>query len=105
MGGAKEVATQEFDAADADVESVIGSIYHQQLLDDIELLDGASDELDMDRVQRGDLSPVFFGSALTNFGVETFFGAFLKNDHPAASKENTDRADRSLPQRFLCLCI
>ena len=77
MGGA-----QEFDAADADVESVIGSIYHQQLLDDIELLDGASDELDMDRVQRGDLSPVFFGSALTNFGVETFLEHFLKMTTP-----------------------
>ena len=47
-------------------------------MDDIELLDGASDELDMDRVQRGDLSPVFFGSALTNFGVETFLEHFLK---------------------------
>ena len=37
-----------------------------------------SDELDMDRVQRGNLSPVFFGSALTNFGVETFLEHFLK---------------------------
>ena len=54
------------------------SMYHKQLLDDIELLDGASDELDMDRVQKGNLSPVFFGSALTNFGVETFLEHFLK---------------------------
>ena len=58
------------------MESIIGFQYHQQLLDDIELLDGASDELDMDRVQKGDLSPVFFGSALTNFGVETFLEHF-----------------------------
>ena len=78
QGGAKEVATQEFDAETNDVESIIGFQYHQQLLDDIELLDGASDELDMDRVQKGDLSPVFFGSALTNFGVETFLEHFLK---------------------------
>ena len=77
QGGAKEVATQEFDAETNDVESIIGFQYHQQLLDDIELLDGASDELDMDRVQKGDLSPVFFGSALTNFGVETFLQHFL----------------------------
>ena len=47
-----------------------------------ELLDGASDELDMDRVQKGDLSPVFFGSALTNFGVETFLEHFLKMTTP-----------------------
>ena len=78
QGGAKEVATQEFDAETDDVESIIGFQYHKQLLDDIELLDGASDELDMDRVQKGNLSPVFFGSALTNFGVETFLEHFLK---------------------------
>ena len=47
-------------------------------MEEIELLDGASDELDMERVGRGDLTPVFFGSALTNFGVETFLEHFLK---------------------------
>ena len=36
----------------------------------------------MDRVQKGDLSPVFFGSALTNFGVETFLEHFLKMTTP-----------------------
>ena len=76
MGGAREVDSQEFAVDSADVDSIIGQDYHQQLRDDIELLDGASDELDMERVRIGDLSPVFFGSALTNFGVETFSGAF-----------------------------
>ena len=72
MGGQKEVASQEFDAEGTDVDALIGPDYHQQLLDEIELLDGASDEFDMERVRAGELSPVFFGSALTNFGVETF---------------------------------
>lgn len=48
-----------------------------QLEEEIELLDGASEEFDMEKVSRGELSPVFFGSALTNFGVETFLGHFL----------------------------
>ncbi len=82
MGGAKEVASQEFGLEDSRVDTVIGQDYHSQLMDDIELLDGASDELDMERVQRGDLSPVFFGSALTNFGVETFLEHFLKMTTP-----------------------
>ena len=77
MGGQKEVASQTFPVGGTDVESVIGFDYHQQLLDEIELLDGAADKFDMDRVSRGDLSPVFFGSALTNFGVETFLQHFL----------------------------
>jgi len=51
--------------------------YYNKLTEDIQLLDGASDELDMERVLKGELSPVFFGSALTNFGIETFLKYFL----------------------------
>lgn len=78
MGGQKEVASQTFGMDSADVDTIIGVDYHQQLLDEIELLDGAADEFDLDRVSRGNLSPVFFGSALTNFGVETFLQHFLQ---------------------------
>ena len=77
MGGAKEVATQTYGLDAPNLDDVIGYAYHEQLLDEIELLDGAADEFDMDRVSRGNLSPVFFGSALTNFGVETFLQHFL----------------------------
>ena len=47
------------------------------LQEDIELLDGASAEFDQEMVSAGDLTPVFFGSALTNFGVQTFLEHFL----------------------------
>jgi len=77
MGGQKEVATETFDVEGTDVDAVIGSDFHSQLRDDIELLDGASDEFDQELVSAGKLSPVFFGSALTNFGVETFLEHFL----------------------------
>jgi len=56
---------------------LIGDIAYDKLMEDLELLDGACDEFDQERVSRGDLSPVFFGSALTNFGVETFLHHFL----------------------------
>ena len=46
--------------------------------DEIELLDGASVSFDQDLVDKGELTPVFFGSALTNFGVLTFLEHFLK---------------------------
>ena len=45
-----------------------------QLLDEIDLLDGASAEYDLDRIRAGELTPVFFGSALTNFGIGQFIG-------------------------------
>ena len=54
----------------------------EQLMDEIELLDGASAEFDQELVSKGELSPVFFGSALTNFGVETFLQHFLTMTMP-----------------------
>ena len=50
----------------------------EKLMDEIDLLDGASAEFDQEMVDKGELSPVFFGSALTNFGVEIFLKHFLK---------------------------
>ncbi|HIT63686.1 MAG TPA: peptide chain release factor 3 [Candidatus Ventrimonas merdavium] len=94
MGGAKEVATQTYSLEDGQLDSVIGADYHSQLLDEIELLDGAADEFDLDRVSRGNLSPVFFGSALTNFGVETFLQHFLKmTTSPLPRKTITGEVD------------
>ena len=76
--GQKEVETVEVALGDPRVDELIGSVNHETLMEEIELLDGASDELDMERVSKGKLSPVFFGSALTNFGVQTFLEHFLK---------------------------
>jgi len=72
--GMQEVEKTEVNLEDAE----LGMDFKQQLMDDIEMLDGASDEFDQERVSAGELSPVFFGSALTNFGVETFLEHFLQ---------------------------
>ena len=71
-----EVKTVPIDAPEA--EELIGSDAKDILADEIELLDGAAAEFDQELVDKGQLSPVFFGSALTNFGVETFLKHFLK---------------------------
>jgi len=46
-------------------------------LEELELLEAAGAELDLEMVHAGELSPVFFGSAMTNFGVRPFLDAFL----------------------------
>ena len=71
-----EVKTIPIDAPET--EELIGSDAKDILADEIELLDGAAAEFDQELVDKGQLSPVFFGSALTNFGVETFLKHFLK---------------------------
>ena len=78
MKGTKEGEKGEFGLDDLELVDKIDEEQREQLLDEIELLDGASAEFDQDKVSRGQLSPVFFGSALTNFGVETFLQHFLK---------------------------
>lgn len=72
IGEVKKVALN-----DPFVETLISEEQRMQLEEEIELLDGASAEFDQELVNKGELSPVFFGSALTNFGVETFLQHFL----------------------------
>ena len=76
--GTREVAATEVDLSDASLADVIGKTNYETLTEDVELLDGASEEFNMELVNSGRLSPVFFGSALTNFGVEPFLEHFLK---------------------------
>ena len=78
LKGTKEGEQKEIDIDDPALKEELGEDYRSQLMDEIELLDGASAEFDQDMVSKGELSPVFFGSALTNFGVETFLQHFLK---------------------------
>ena len=59
------------------LDGLLGPKLREELQNDVELLDGAGYEFDLDAVQQGKLSPVFFGSALTNFGVEPFLKSFL----------------------------
>jgi peptide chain release factor 3 len=61
-----------------ETRELLGSDAHATLLHDLELLDHAGHPFDAEAIATGDLSPVFFGSALTNFGVETFLGEFLE---------------------------
>jgi peptide chain release factor 3 len=51
---------------------------YTQALEDIELLVEAGNDFDEEAIMNGELTPVFFGSALTNFGVQTFLETFLK---------------------------
>lgn len=78
MNGQKEVAERDLHIDSDELIGEIGTDFKDKLIEDVELLDGASAEFNMDEVSAGTLTPVFFGSALTNFGVETFLKHFLK---------------------------
>ena len=92
--GTKEGDTTEYELGSKELLEYIGDEKNEQLETEIELLDAASAEFDQERVDRGELSPVFFGSALTNFGVEFFLQHFLKmTSSPLARKAETGLID------------
>jgi peptide chain release factor 3 len=78
LKGTTEGTEKEIAIDDPALIEEIGEEMKATLLDEMELLDGAGAEFDQELVSKGELSPVFFGSALTNFGVETFLQHFLK---------------------------
>ena len=73
----KGLSSIEVELGDPSVDDLIEKENHDILAEEIELLDGAGSDFDLDRILAGELTPVFFGSALTNFGVETFLKHFL----------------------------
>ncbi|MEG0971833.1 MAG: peptide chain release factor 3 [Lachnospiraceae bacterium] len=76
--GTKEGEEKEMNITDPLLPNEIGVDNFNTLKEEVELLDGASAEFEQDLVTAGQLSPVFFGSALTNFGIETFLNHFLE---------------------------
>ena len=82
------------------LDELIGHRLREQLADDIELLDGAGYEFDIDEVRKGRLSPVFFGSALNNFGVEPFLESFLKMTMPPLPRISENDIVDPMDERF-----
>ena len=76
--GQRKLASTKGSADDPIFKDLLDEEIHQSLIDDIELLDAAGDSFDMEKVKNGQLTPMFFGSAMTNFGVKPFLEKFLE---------------------------
>ncbi len=80
--GSKKLQSIFISIDDPKAKDLIGDYLYDKLLEEIELLDGAGDDLDIEKVRRGELTPMFFGSAINNFGVESFLNKFLEQTPP-----------------------
>ncbi len=67
---------------------------------EIELLDGAGDELSIEKYLNGELAPVFFGSALNNFGVEPLLDALVEMAPPPLAREAQERQVDPYEKKF-----
>ena len=75
--GESVVEVDSYDLDDDELLVKLGEDVYLTLLDELELLDVAGDPIDVERIRKGELTPMFFGSAMTNFGVEPFLDHFL----------------------------
>lgn len=76
--GSREALDTVVEVGDVRIEELLDEELYYQLKNDLELLDGVGPELDLELVHAGKMTPVFFGSAMTNFGVELFLKCFLE---------------------------
>jgi peptide chain release factor 3 len=75
--GSRAAIDTVVDLGDPQIEQLLEQDLYYQLKDELELLEGVGPELDSTLVHQGKMTPVFFGSAMTNFGVELFLNYFL----------------------------
>ncbi|MCL6434848.1 MAG: peptide chain release factor 3 [Leptolyngbyaceae cyanobacterium HOT.MB2.61] len=75
--GQREAIDTVIELGDPRIEDLLEPELYYQFKDDLEVLEGLGPELDLEQVHQGKMTPVFFGSAMTNFGVELFLDAFL----------------------------
>ena len=66
------------DLSDPKTDEYLGKKFANQLRDDVELVEGVYDEFDREAYLKGELAPVFFGSAVNNFGVRELLECFIR---------------------------
>ena len=90
--GASRAPVRTASLHDPALDGLVGAAEAAKLRDEIELLDVAGEPLDQGMIARGEISPVFFGSAVTNFGVELFLRRFIEMA-PTPLPRRTEKGD------------
>ncbi len=82
-----------------ELEGYIGS-YADKLREDLELLEGVYPEFDINQYLAGKLAPVFFGSALNNFGIRELLDCFIKIAPTPKSFDTLERIVNPEEEKF-----
>lgn len=78
VGGRSRAEVQKIPLDDESMKKLIPHDVYAQVLEELEILDGAAGALDLEAVRKAELTPVFFGSAANNFGVQLFLDSFIE---------------------------
>jgi peptide chain release factor 3 len=76
--GESKVKTEVVELDDPKLEKILGKRRYEEFQEEVELLEIAGAEFDLEKVRAGELTPMFFGSAITNYGVQSFLESFIE---------------------------
>jgi peptide chain release factor 3 len=85
---------------DQSVKDTVDEITYAEVCDELELLEGAGADFDVDAVLAGKLTPVFFGSAANNFGVQLLLDRFLELSPPPIPRKSDDHTVNPASKEF-----
>jgi len=88
-GGAYQAPVTIADLNDPSVQQRVPTKLIEKASEELELLEGAGESLDVGETIAGNLTPVFFGSAFNNFGVQLLLDSFLKFSTPPRPRQAT----------------
>lgn len=77
-----------------------GKALHRDLKAELELLEYAGDSFDLEKVLAGQLTPVFFGSAMNNFGVQRFLEKFIQIAPAPTGRQTSTETIEPTDSRF-----
>lgn len=96
----QHIEAEHLEVTSDELKARVGEYLYSTLEEDVELIDGAGDDFDVEKIRHGKLSPVFFGSALTNFGIEAFLQSFLELTTPPLARETSKGTVEPFDDRF-----
>ncbi|MBS1488809.1 MAG: peptide chain release factor 3 [Bacteroidetes bacterium] len=83
-----------------ELDKLVGESYAKQLRADVELIEGVYPEFDVDSYLAGEVAPVFFGSAVNNFGVKELLDTFIRIAPPPIPRATTVREVKPSEEKF-----
>jgi peptide chain release factor 3 len=91
--GATKASMQTVDARDPALKELVDDATFEAFVEGLDLLEGAGEAFDREAMLRGEITPVFFGSAVTNFGVQLFLDEFIEMSPAPAGRGIIDPSE------------
>ncbi|MBN1604824.1 MAG: peptide chain release factor 3 [Chitinispirillaceae bacterium] len=89
-GGAFRAPVKTCGLVDQLVQDILSESTYRTVCDELEMIEHVGESLDIENIANGTMTPVFFGSAVNNFGVELLLDGFLEFSPPPQPRQSTD---------------